>query len=1069
MNDYRKTLDARLFRCLCVAIFLLTSVWPSDLKAQQSTSPPAARGVVTGSVYSEDKEPLYGAVVVEKGTNNNALVGENGKYEIRLKNGSKAILQFSYLGMKPQEVAVKNRKVIDVVMESTETKLSEVVVTGYGNIVKEAYTGSATVVGAKTLADRPAGSFENLLAGVSPGLVTAGSGQPGDMAEVRLRGFGSLSSDNQPLYVIDGIVFDQMNTSGHASALANPLTTLNPADIASITVLKDAASASLYGSQGANGVIVITTKKGAGSERVKYSLNVQTGVAHVSPNALPRMANSLEFRELWTEAEMHRLVYLHSSSEYLNNLNGLYKNKLGYKADGKNFYQWQKMAQANFNTSFRIPKSGGGYYDYDFWGADEDKLPNTDWFNAITHNALFQQYNLSISGGQQVKYYVSLGFFDQEGVIRNSHLSRYSARFNLTQDNKKKFINWGLSANFSATGQTGPVTTGTAYNMPHFAGLLLPSVVPAYLDDGSYNFEFPGGLLNTTHNPIASARENIRKRPQTLMFGSGWLKVNFTKWLDYRFDIGTYYILGERTDYFDQRFGSGLAANGELTEFDSKRLKTTIKNMLNFNYTIADKHRITALAGVETIDFKHKYHSMEAVNFLNNDKPVASAAAEISTWKSSGYDYSQFSIVTKADYSYRYRYFLSGSFRQDRSSRLSPSARVGNFWSVSGAYRITNEHWSWMEKVKEIFNNIKFKVSYGYNGTLPSSYYSWRTLYSGSTRYDSEHAMYQTFRASPDLSWEKNRVFNVGVDVGILNNRVKFTAEWYQRKSADLLQDVPVSLASGYTTMLMNTSAGINNKGFEFEVNANVLEGPFTWDLSFNLATLSAKYYGLEQDIIDKHLMRNGESVSTWYMYKFAGIDSFTGNILYYGVDENGNDIISSSENPSFRQIVGKGIPTVTGGLNTNFGYRGFELSALFSYGLGHKVLDARGSSYTMTDGLNMYYSIDARELDRWTPDNIFASNPIRRNGASSTGRSTRFLHKGDYLKLKSIRLQYMFPKKTFRKIGISNLTLYGQVENLFVLTECKSYDPDLQIDGYINAARYPTATTYSFGLNVNF
>lgn len=1051
---------ARFIACL---LLLLASVYASDLRAQQPTTP----NTVTGYVYSLEKDPLFGAVVVEKGTNNNAIVGENGFYKIEVTDPANAVLQFSFIGMKAQEIPVKNRKEINVTLESSETKLAEVVVTGYGNILKEAYTGSATVVSSKELANRPAASFESLLSGVSPGLISASSGQPGDMSQVRLRGFGSLSSDNQPLYVIDGVVFDQMNTSGHSNAVANPMATLNPADIASITVLKDAASASLYGSQGANGVIVITTRQGSASDRVKFSLSLQTGFARVLSAAMPDMANSTQFRELWTEAQMHKLIYQYSSADFKTNLDGLYHNKFGFKLDGKNFYQWEKLARNDFNTAFRIPKPGGGYYNYDFWGADENKMPNTNWFDLITRNALFQQYNFSLSGGSDVKYYLSLGYFDQEGVILHSHLNRYSGRFRLTSDNRKQLINWGVQANVSATNQTGPLTTGTNYNMPHFAALLLPSVVPPYLDDGSYNFQFPGGLLNTTHNPVASANENIRERPQVLLFGSGWLRVNFTKWLDYRFDIGTYYITGRRFDYFDQNFGSGFAVNGELTDYDSRRLKTTIKNMLNFNYTINDRHRINATAGIETIDFKQAYHSMVAVDFLNNNKPVASTGSEISSWTSSGYDYSQFSIISRADYSYRYRYFLSGSYRQDRSSRLAPKARVGNFWSVSAAYRITNEHWSWMESVRKIFNNIKFKVSYGYNGTLPSSYYSWRTLYSGTERYDSEHAMSQTFRASPDLSWEKNRIFNAGVDIGILNDRIKLTAEWYQRKSADLLQDVPVSEVSGYSTMLMNTSAGINNKGFELEINANVLEGPFTWNVNFNLATLSAKYYGLSQDVIDTHLMRNGESVSTWYMYKYAGIDSFTGSVLYYGVDKNGNDIISSSENPSNRRIVGKGIPSVTGGLNTTFGFRGWELSALFSYGWGHHVLDSRASSRTMTDGVNIYYNMDARELDRWTPDNIFASNPIRRNGASSYGTSTRFLHKGDYLKLKSIRLQYLFPSSTFRRIR--SVALYAQIENLFVLTALKGYDPDLQIDGYINAARYPSATTYSWGLNFNF
>ena len=390
---------------------------------------------------------------------------------------------------------------------------------------------------------------------------------------------------------------------------------------------------------------------------------------------------------------------------------------------------------------------------------------------------------------------------------------------------------------------------------------------------------------------------------------------------------------------------------------------------------------------------------------------------------------------------------------------------------MSAAYRITNENWAWLNPVKRIFNNIKFKASYGYNGNLPSNYYNWRTLYSGSGRYDSGHALSQTFRATYDLSWEKNNVLNVGVDLGMFKDRIRISAEYYSRKSTDLLQEVPVSQVSGYSTMLMNTSAGIRNRGFELDLDARILNKLFKWDFKLNMATLSAKYFGLEQDIIGSNaqIMRNGQSVGAWYLNKFAGIDSNTGQVLYYGVDEYGNDIISNSDNPSFRRIVGKGVPTVSGGFNTLFSYRGWDLSALFTYAWGHDVYDSRAAGRTGIDGQSMDYNIDVRQLDRWTPDNRYASNRIRINGQTSSGSSTRYLYKGDYLKMKNVRLQYTFPASTFRKLRMTGFTLFVQAENLWVWTEAQGYDPDLQIDGYIAAAKYPSAMTFTAGLNFNF
>ena len=1076
MNDNHRHDNNRLrlgwTTVVCAGLLCLAG--PAATWAGTQDPPPGetpGKTIIEGYVFDENDQPLFGATVTEEGTMNYTAVGKDGFYRIEVTPHDGLRLVFSFLGMETQTVEPGRRTKVDVVLKTDAVRLSDVVVTGYGDVLKEAYTGSADIVTADKFAHGATSSFETMLAGLVPGLVSSSSGQPGDIVEMRLRGFGSISSSSQPLYVIDGIVFDQENTSGHSGAASSPMATINPADIASVTILKDAASASLYGSQGANGVIVITTKQGVPSDRIRYSLSVQAGFSHILSDVRPRMVNSEQYRELWTEGQFHRLVQ-QASGSFIEDLEGLYGNKLGYTLDGKNYYQWYKEAQQDFNEYYAIPRPDGSVYSYDFWGADADKLPSVDWYDEILRNAPFQQYDFSLSGGSsRLKYYMSVGYFNQQGIIINSDLQRYSARLNLSSDDRSRFINWGAAVNISRTEQSGPLTSGSNYNIPHYAALLLPSVVPVYLEDGSYNFRFPNNLLNGNHNPVASARENIRERPQFNLFASAWVRLNFTDWLDFRADIAQYYITGRRSDYFDSDFGTGYLTGGELTDYDSKRIKTTSKNMLNFNYTINNRHRFSATAGIELVDFSQEWNSVTAVDFLNDDKPVLSTAAEVSGWTGSGYDYSTVSIITRADYSYRYRYFIGGSFRQDRSSRFSPEHRTGNFWSVSAAYRITNENWRWLEPVKRIFNNIKFKASYGYNGNVPGSYYNWRTLYSGSGRYDSGHALSQSFRATYDLSWEKNNVFNVGVDLGMLKDRIMISAEYYSRKSTDLLQEVPVSEVSGYSTMLMNTSAGIRNRGFEMEIDAHIIDNLFKWDLSFNMATLSAKYFGLEQDIIESNsqIMRNGESVGAWYLNKFAGIDSNTGQVLFYGVDESGNDIISGSDNPSFRRIAGKGIPSVTGGFNTLFSYRGWSLSALFTYGLGHHVYDSRAASRTSIDGQSMDYNIDVRQLDRWTPDNRYASNRIRINGQTSSGSSTRYLYKGDWLKFKNVRLQYTFPASTFRKIGVTGFSLYVQADNIKVWTAAEGYDPDLWINGYIATAKYPSATTYTAGLNFNF
>lgn len=1077
MNHYRIIVRGMQQKLLLYALFmglllglasLPDSISAANLAIDQNGTPPK-KIQIKGYVFDNNRVPLFGAIVAEEGTTNAVSVGEKGEYTIEVipKNGLR--LMFSFFGMKTQSIEVHKRTVIDVTLVPLEGKLDEVIVTGYGNILKEAYTGSASVITSDQIRDRAVSSFENILQGLSPGIVVSSSGQPGDIAEVRLRGFGSMESSNQPLYVIDGIVFDQDNMSGHSNAASSPMATLNPADIASINILKDAASASLYGSQGANGVIVITTKQGIPSDRIKYTFSAQAGASKILSSMKPKLVNSLEYRELWTEGQFHRLVSQQSGN--LNeNLANLYNNKIGYELNGKNYHEWYKIAMQDFNKYYAIPRPDGTYHNYDYWGADADKLPNVDWYDEITRVAAFQDYNFSLSGGStSLKYYLSLGHLDQQGIILNSELKRHSARFNMSNDNKNKLINWGVNANFSRTKQSGPLGTGTSYNQPHYAALLLPSVVPAYLEDGSYNFQFPNNLLNGNHNPIASAKENIRRRPQMNLFTSGWLRLNLAKWVDFRADISQFYITGNRIDYFDKDFGSGYGGNGDMTEYDSKRVKLTSKNMFNFNHTIKGRHRINGSAGLELVNFGQEWNSISVINFLSDDKPSLSGGSEVSGWSGSGYGYSLVSLISRADYSYRYRYFAGASFRQDRSSRFAPENRVGNFWSVSGGYRLTNENWGWVKEMGKVVNHVQFKGSYGHNGTLPSGYYYWRTLYAPG-RYNAEHSLSQSYRATRDLTWEKNKVYNVGVDLGFFKNRIKLTAEYYQRKSSDLLQNVPVSQASGYSTMLMNTSAGIKNTGFEFDLDSRIIENLFTWDVKLNLATLSSKYYGLKQDIIGRHIMRNGESVNSWYMNEFAGINSFTGQILYYAYDkETGEKMLTDSDFSSQRRVLGKGIPSVTGGFSTSFEYQGWQLSALFTYGWGHKIYDSRAASRMGIDGQSMDYNASVDQLDRWTPDNPFSSNRIRVNGQLSAGTSSRYLYKGDYLKLKNIKLQYMFPARTFRKVGINGVSMFAQAENLWVLTELAGYDPDLQINGFVNDARYPSATTFTFGFNLNF
>ncbi len=770
---------------------------------------------------------------------------------------------------------------------------------------------------------------------------------------------------------------------------------------------------------------------------------------------------------MWAEGEFHALIKSATSdTDLIPELKNMYADKLNYLIGGKNYYEWNKQAQFNFNQYYKIPKPDGSFHNYDFFGVDRDKLPDIDWFNKVTRLAPFQKYSLAIYGGSTLaKYYLSTEYFNQDGIIIGSQLKRYAARFKLTSDDPRKLLNWGANVYLASTLQSGPRTDGQAYNMPQYAAVELPPVVPPYLDNGEYNFKFPNNLLNSHHNPIASAELNRTDRPLINITVTGYLQLNLLDWLKFKSTATEYYLYARRKEYFDKDFGTGYSSKGNLLERDANRQKFVNSNMLMIEYNHKDIHRINGTLGTEYEIFTNVDNEFNLKGFLNDDLPYVSLGAEVTGWAGGGYGYTLFSLVSKLDYSYRYRYYLSGSFRQDQSSRFAPNRRSGNFWSLSGAWRVMNE--PWMSKLRKVITDLKFKGSYGINGTLPTAYYSWRDIYSGSASYMSEHGIYSSLRPDPNLTWEKNSVYNIGMDLALFDKRFELSVEYYRRKTSDLLQNLPVSRTSGYSTMLMNTSAGIENSGIEMDFNASILKRKFKWDINFNIATLKTEFYGLTIDDISTQIMRNGESVSAWYLFEWAGIDPETGKNLYYTYDENGNKS-GTSTSASERKIVGKGIPGITGGFTSVFGFGNWELSLLFTYATGHHIFDRMGQSLTRRNGGGQY-TVAKSQLDRWTPENTTSNNVLRVNGNLAEGVSTKYLAKGDYLKLKDLKLQYRVPRAFLKKAGIVNTTLFIQTDNLWVLSQMKDYDPEMELMGYRFSDRYPTATTYTIGAQIVF
>jgi len=1055
-------------RAAFILLFLMMLV--SSLFAQQ-------RRTVTGTVTA-DRFPLAGASVYVRGERQVSVTDANGRYSVSVPPADTATLVFSFIGMKSVNVQVQNRSVINITMEETAEQIEAAVLTGYREISADSYTGSAAVISSKTISSRAIGTIEQALRGVATGALVAASGQPGEQNEVRLRGVGSMNAENQPLYVVDGVVWEQINQTGNDYAPSNPLNALNPSDIANITILKDAASAALYGSRGANGVIVITTKSGVESDKTNITFDVQTGVSQL--RVFPQVVNGPQYAELWSEAQMHYLVQQQLAMNGITGrlglaeeLQRLYGDKNIYTFQGMNYNQWMKVAHKDFNALYAMPNSDGTYQNYDFFGADADKLPSTDWFDLISRVAPFMKFNLAMQGGNKsLRHYASMEYFDQQGAIINSQLKRYSARLKLTSASDRQMIHWEMNMSVAHSLQSGPQSGGQTYNTPQYAAVILPSVIPAFLEDGSYNFFFPANLLNSHHNPVASAYENINERPQTTINLQGKLTVNnLLSWLKFSSTNSLRYNLVRRHVYYNSEFGSGATSHGSLTERDSHNTKITSTNQFTANKVWRGRHRMTVIAGAELENQGNTYNQMSVSNFVSDKKPSSSMGSQIDSWEGGGYGYSLFSAFTQADYSYRYRYFFSGTYRMDASSRFGPDYRYGNFWSVSGAYRISNEPW-FDRQFSKYISYLRFRGSYGVNGNIPTQYYQWRDAFQ-TTGYMGEGGAYQSYRPTVDLTWEGNRIWNVAMDLRMFDNRLKFTADYYQRKSSNLLQDVNVSLISGYRTMLMNTKAGIDNRGLEFELVATPLQNDkHTLDISFNFATLKSVYYGLQSQQLDgysRQLMANGYSVNSWYLREYAGVSPSTGQVQYMCTDPNTKELyVDTATTNALYEIRGQGIPKVSGGFNLFYAYGPFSISALASYAWGYQIYDRLGANILSSNG-SYDYSISIESYDRWNPDNPYGTMPLRLNNLSSATRYTYFLKKGDYLKIRNLKLQYTLPEGVSKALKLTSASIYVQAENPFIFSHIKGYDPELSISGYRFTDRYPSAATFIAGLTLNF
>ncbi len=1021
---------------------------------------------VTGTVTaSEDGSPIPYAVVLLKGSRG---VGTNtdadGRYALS-DIPSDAVLIFSYVGYKTQEIPVSGRTVVNVEMVTDALALDEVIVVAYGTSTRGTFTGAASVVKADAIRDVPTLSFENAMGGKIAGLqITTLSGQAGSTSSIRVRGLGSMNASNEPLYVVDGVPVISGNISNMGNyTTSNVMSTINPSDIESITVLKDAAASSLYGSRAANGVIVITTKQGKqGKPVVNFKASVGITPSFATDNyeaASTEQQVELYYENFWNAGVYYEGdTYEEASAGALSQLNKRF-NKHGYIF----------TAPDNTVNSLTISGERAGQY--------------FDWEDVLFRTAVFQTYDLSVSGGTETSnYYTSFSYTNDLGRSVINQYDRITGRINFNQK-IGKFIELTTNISVTSSGKEGfndTYSNGENYFMQSrnlLWGLYWPT---DYVTGDPWTARYG----SYAYNPVYYNTQWENRSKTQRVFANETLLIKILPELNLR-SIFSF----DNTQTFDHLYYSalhfnGASVSGSVTENSTKINELVSSTTLNYEKTFAAVHTVSALVGWEVAHNNTDYLRATGTNLPTSALHTVATAGKLDA-NAYYWGNTMASMLSRAEYNYDNRYYASASFRRDGSSRLGPESRWGNFWSVAGSWRIDRE--AFMQNVPMI-SSLRLRASYGVNGTLPTSNYGWRSLTSYASKYMEQPGGGVSTIADANLSWETSYTYNLALEFGVLDQRLIGSVEYFNRDSKNLLQDVPISTVTGFSSTLKNVGE-INNKGVEIELSGEILKkGGFTWNAGLTASHIKStvtKLYG-GQNIIwfeptggdnrTKFIYKEGESTLAIYGREWAGVESETGVNVWFLNNDVTPDLTIDGRPATYdyrkatEVILGDAHPKLYGGFNTDFGWKGISLNLNFMYKLGGKTYDFSGR-YINDDGYfwERIMSIDAYE-NRWTPENKDAIYPQRVavDFEDVNQKSSRHMHPADFTRLKSITLAYSLPTDLLRKVKVSGARVYFNGTNLWTLAAYKEYDPEVNEYGS-RGFEMPIGKTYTFGIEASF
>ncbi|GAB4246459.1 MAG: TonB-dependent receptor [Ekhidna sp.] len=989
-----------------------------------------AQRTVSGKVVDDTGEALPGVNVVIKGTTTGVTTDLDGNYQISVEDG--ATLVFSYVGFETQEIAVGARTTIDVTLGGA-TELQEVVVVAFGEQSRKTLSSSVSSVSAEDIANVSVPNFERNLQGRAAGVnVQAASGTLGAPAYIRVRGTSSITASSQPLIVIDGVPLVQENIGTTAGANGqSALAAINSNDIASMEILKDAAGTALYGSRAANGVILITTKRGqAGKPQVNFG-----GYAGWSEaTELPEILTGPEFAEMWNES-------------IIGGLQGIGFDRATAESVGAGI----------------LP-------------LDPATVPSTPWLDLVTQTGSVSEFYANVSGGDEsTRYYFGATRRDEEGFIIGNELRRTGIRASVDKDLTDK-IRAGLSISPTRT-EINRIFEENEVNAPYTFSFLI-SPVQANTDEEGNLIDDPGVFLrafNGTPTINAAEIDFIAINTQTLT--NTYLEVDLIDGLTARSEFGASFFQYEERLRAGERTTRGNPAGSARGVFRN-RLNYTWTNLLTYRTSLGDGHNLQVQTGTQYQSSRTTQVQADGTGFPGDAFTTLASAATPSVIDGVDTEFDFFGILGRVAYDFNQKYLFSFNVRRDGSSRFAEDNRYGTFMSVSAGWNISDE--AFFGGASEILSTLKLRGSYGQVGNAEIGNFDALALASGTAAYNGNPGTRANQLSNPELKWETTTQLDVSLDFGFLQDRITGSFTYFNKQTEDLLLDVPIPSTTGFTILTQNIGE-LENSGIEIELNASILQGPLTWDLGVNVATINNEVKALAPgvDIIrfgadGENVVEVGQPLGAFSLVRYAGVDPNNGDALYINSDGDEVNVFNLND----RVIAGDPFPDYFGGINSTWGFKGLELTTFWQFNVGNDVFREEGQ-FSQTN-LQSIFNQEKNQLDYWTPTNTDASIPQPRNtaiigGPSNGGNaSTRYLEDGSYIRLKTVTLAYTLPTEITQKIGIQRIRAFASGQNLLTFTNYGGPDPEVNSNraGNANVSQgntffaQPQAKTYTFGLN---